>query len=182
MQRDVVSLHSPRPGLLRAGGVSENREVVQLRVAPEANDVGPVLDVLQNELVFNDLERLPVCLGREAGLHNGQGQLALVVVHVPQGQAVPVQRRVVPEYPLAVHVLKRGLGLLVGGQATQPRRRRSAHLRDRLRMGVSISVMRVLCCHTLLLHIKNSLRAVSCIAPVLRQEYTIRVKLVRTAS
>ena len=116
----VMSLHSPAPGVVTAG-IAEHGPVVQLRVAYEGDLVPFPFQGTQYQLVLHDEVRLPVGLLGEAGGHQLQGRFALLLVHVAQRQAMAVERRVVPEDALAVQVMVGGfvpLGVVQAGQET----------------------------------------------------------------
>ena len=142
VQRNVVSLHPPTPRLDVAGGVAEDGPGVPQRVPQERHAACFLLQRTQHLLVLDDQLGLPVGVLGQAGGHQCVGQSPLLLGHVPQHQAVPVHRRVIPEDPLAVVVAVADRGLLRCVQAIQQRQRRPAHLgcRLRVRMGMIVGV------------------------------------------
>ena len=142
----MVSFDTPCPRVLGIARVAEHGEVIKFRVAPEADYAGVLLDLAERGFEVDNLRRLLIRALGQAALHDGVRELALVVVHVAQWQAVPVQRRVVPEDALAVHILVSSLVPLLRREAVKPVRRRVRHLPRRVRVGMSVG-MGVFRCH-----------------------------------
>ena len=80
----------------------------------------------------------------EAGGHEGVGQLALLLVHVAELQAMAVHGRVVPEDALAVVVAEVDGRFLVGVQTVQQGQRGAAHLAGGLRVNMRVIVVVVM--------------------------------------
>ena len=110
---------APAPGF-GAAGFAENRPVVELGVAGPGNLPPFGFQGAEDVLVFNDEAGLAVGVLGEAGGEEFQGEAALAVVHIAQGQAVAVEGRVVPENALAIQVVVGGFAALGGVQAGEP--------------------------------------------------------------
>ena len=115
----MVSFHPPAPGFGIVGRVAENRPGVEQRVALPGNAALFLFQRAEDGFVVNNQARLAVGFLGEAGGHQGVSLPALLGGHIPQGQAVAVQRRVVPENAFAVVVAVADGGLLGGVQAGQ---------------------------------------------------------------
>ena len=137
----VVSLHPPAPRIGPAG-IPEDGPVVQLRIADECNLPPFDFQRPQHVLVLNDETGLLVRLVGQAGRQQLHGQLALVFVHIAQGQTVPVQRRVVPEDALAVQVVIGSLAPLLVVQARQPAARCVHHGGGHVGVGMRVPTSR----------------------------------------
>ena len=131
-----MTLDAPAPRLLGAR-LAEDCEAVQLDIAHEGDHAHLFFQRAENVLMLDDLTRLLVRAGSQAALQQGESQLALVGVHVAQGQAVAVDGRVVPVHPLAVHILEGGPGLLFRGEAVEETAGGCAHLGGGLRLRLN---------------------------------------------
>ena len=100
----MMALDAPAPGV-GAAWLSEHGEVVELRVSVKSDLALLLLQRPQDQLVVDNQCGLPVGLLGQAAAHYGVRQTPLLGVHVPQGQSVPVKRRVVPEEPLSIEVV-----------------------------------------------------------------------------
>ena len=138
MKRNMVPLHPPAPGLGVVGRVAENRPGIQQRIPFPGHAALFLFQRPQHGFVVNNQPRLPVGLLGEAGGHQSVGQLPLLAAHIPQGKAVPVEGRVVPENPLAIVVAVADGRLLPGVQAGQQGHGGGAHLGGGLRVRMVV--------------------------------------------
>ena len=137
VQRQVMPLGAPPPGIISVR-IAEHGEVVAARIACPVHLARRALLLAQDQFVIDNRARLFVTLLRQRRLQHALGQPLLFVRHRQQRQAVPVQRRVVPEQALAVEVTERGAGALLRVQALQQVAARRGHLAGRFGVPVGL--------------------------------------------
>ena len=130
VQGDMMPLDPPAPGFVSGvAGAAEHRPVVKQRVAVPGSRAFLHFQRPQDVLVLHNGRRLLVGVRVEGSRHQRVSQIPLLRVHIPQRQAVAVQRRVIPEKTLPVQVAESSLGLLLRGKALQPPVGGGGHLR-----------------------------------------------------